>query len=82
MMEGFIRRLDPESRTVFITARDGKEHTVTVPETAAIEIIENATMGTIGGKFKDLEVGFLVHVDVHDVHENGTCHCSSLVCIS
>ena len=82
MMEGYIRRLDPISRTVTIEARDGKEHTVIVPETAAIEVIENATMGTTGGKFKDLEVGYLVHLAVHDVQENGDCQCSTLVCVS
>ena len=82
MMEGFIRRLDPETRTVTIESREGKEFTVTVPENAPIEVIENSTMGTTGGKFHDLELGYLVQLDVHDAHENGQCHCAALVCLS
>jgi len=82
MMEGFIRRLDPETRTISIESRDGRELTVKLPESANIEVVEHSSMGTTGGKFADLGLGYLVQLELHDVHENGTCHCSSLVCIS
>ena len=82
MLEGKIRSLDLEARTVEVETRDGRRLTASVPEHATVEVCEHETMGTMGGSLEDLEVGYLVELDVHDVHEGHPCECLRLVSVS
>lgn len=82
MLEGKIRRLDLAERTVVVATNDGREVVAKVPEGVLIEISEPETMGTMGGELEDLEVGYLVEMDVRDHEAPGACTCTSLVCVS
>jgi hypothetical protein len=55
--------------------------TVTFPVEANIEVLEPATMGTMGGTLEDLKVGYWVEAELHE-HGGNACSCSSLICIS
>lgn len=81
MVQGQIRQLDPAKRLAVIALDDGREVTVTFPAKANIEVLEPATMGTMGGTLEDLKVGYWVNAEIHE-HGNTPCSCSSLVCIS
>ena len=81
-MQGIIRRLDVANRMLVVEAGDGKELTVRLPVDASIDVVEHETMGTMGGDMEDLEVGYLVEVDIGHEHEDGTCTCASLECVS
>ena len=80
-VEGRISKLDGANRVAVISTEDGKEVTLKFPERVNIEIAEPATMGTMGGTLEELKEGYLVEVEV-EAHADGTCLCSSLVCIS
>jgi hypothetical protein len=82
MLEGKIRRLDLQERTVVVQTVDGRELTAKVHENATIEVSEPNTMGTTGGKLEDLEEGYLVQLDVHDAQDGHPCTCMTLVSIS
>lgn len=82
MLEGKIRKLDLAERTVVVQTADGREVTARVPESTIIEVSEPETMGTMGGTLEDLEVGYLVELDVHEPGHDGVCHCNALVSIS
>ncbi|HEX9843451.1 MAG TPA: hypothetical protein VGC20_11910 [bacterium] len=82
MLEGKIRRLDLVERTLVVETVDGRELTATVPERANIEVSEPNTMGTMPGTLEDLDVGYLVQMDVHETHDGHPCTCLSLVSIS
>lgn len=81
MAQGQIRQLDPAARTAVIALDDGREVTVTFPADANIEVLEPATLGTMGGTLEDLKVGYWVEAKIHD-HGDRVCSCSSLVCMS
>ncbi len=81
LVNGQIRQLDPTKRLAVIALDDGREVTITFPPKANIEVREPCTMGTMGGTFQDLQVGYWVNVDIHE-HGNNPCSCSSLVCVS
>jgi len=81
LVQGQIRQLDPVNRLAVIALDDGREVTVTFPVEANIEVLEPATMGTMGGTLEDLRVGYWVEAELHE-HGNNSCSCSSLICIS
>ena len=81
MVEAKIRRIDSEQRILFVTTAAGAEMIVRIPEQSVIEVSEPNTMGTMGGTIHDLEEGYLVQLDV-EPHQDGSCNCTSLVCIS
>lgn len=82
MVEGKILKLDLAERTVVVRTSDGRELTAKVPQGTSIEISEPETMGTMGGDLEDLDVGYLVELNVDEHEGNGACTCSSLVCVS
>ena len=84
MLQGKIRKVDMEARTVVVATTDGREVTATVPESMIIEVSEPETMGTMSGTLADLEVGYLVEFNIHE-HEgqaSDACTCTSLTCVS
>lgn len=81
MVQGQIRHVDLPNRLAIIALDDGRDVTVTFPQGANIEVLEPATMGTMGGTLDDLKVGYWVQVTLHE-HGRNACSCSSLVCLS
>ena len=82
MVEGKISKLDLAARTVVVKTTDGRELTAVVPEHLVVEVSEPESMGTVGGTLEDLDVGYLVELDVHEAHDDHPCTCVSLVSIS
>ena len=78
---GQIRRIDPQTRTAVIAFDSGRETHLTFAPDANIEVIEPATLGTMGGTLEDLKVGYWVEADVRD-QDAGGCSCHSLICLS
>jgi len=81
LVQGQIRQLDPAKRLAVIALDDGREVAVTFPVEANIEVLEPATMGTMGGTLADLKVGYWVEAELHE-HGQNACSCTSLICIS
>lgn len=82
MVEGIIRKIDLQNRRAEVVAKDGNKLDVYFPEDAVIEVSELETVGTVGGELEDLDVGYLVELEVGDHKEDGKCTCLSLVSIS
>ena len=82
MVEGRISTIDVKNRTAVITEDNGRELTVHFPEGVSIEVSELETVGTVGGELEDLDVGYLVELEVGESHSDGSCTCASLVSIS
>jgi hypothetical protein len=81
LAQGQIRRIDPAQRLAVIALEDGREVTVTFHPDANIEVVEPATLGTMGGTLEDLKVGYWVEAALHE-HGGNACSCQSLVCLS
>lgn len=81
MAQGQIRQLDPARRVAVIALEDGRELTVTFSPDANIEVLEPATLGTMGGTLEDLKVGYWVEASLHE-HGDNACSCHSLICLS
>jgi hypothetical protein len=81
MAYGQIREVDVTNRTAVIALEDGREVAVSFPPSANIEVLEPATLGTMGGILDDLKVGYWVNASIHEP-ANGVCSCNSLVCLS
>jgi hypothetical protein len=82
MLAGKISKLNLAERTLVVLTDDGREITAKVPHSASIEVSEPEAMGTMGGSLEDLEEGFLVELDVHEVRDDHPCTCISVVSIS
>jgi hypothetical protein len=81
MVYGQIRQVDAHERTALIALDDGRDITVSFPPSANIEVLEPATLGTMGGVLEDLKVGYWVNASIHEPAD-GACSCTSLVCLS
>ena len=82
MLEGKIRKLDVAERLLVVETHDGRQVTAKVPEHANIEVSEPNTMGTMGGTLEDLDVGYLVQLDVHDATDDHPCTCFKILSVS
>ena len=82
MIEGRISRINADDRSALIIAENGAEHLVRFPSEAIIDVIEPETVGTMGGEFEDLDVGYHVVIEGRDFADDGSCTCVSLECIS
>ena len=58
----------------------GPGRSVTLAPQANIEVVEPTTLGTMGGSFDDLRVGYWVKAEISGQGE--ACGCSALVCVS
>jgi hypothetical protein len=81
MAYGQIREIDVSKRTAVIALENGREVTLSFPPGANIEVLEPATLGTMGGTLADLKVGYWVNASIPEPAD-GACSCSSLVCLS
>ncbi|MCP4294971.1 MAG: hypothetical protein GY786_05145 [Proteobacteria bacterium] len=82
MVEGIISKLDLSNRTAIILDDKGVELPVRFSERTNIEVIEQETVGLVGGELEDLDVGFHIEMDLISKKEDGTYLCDSLVCLS
>ena len=82
MVEGRINTIDLKNRKAVITEENGRELTVHFPKGVSIEVSELETVGTVGGDLEDLDVGYLVELEVGESNSDGSCTCASLVSIS
>ncbi|MCH8075329.1 MAG: hypothetical protein IIC13_12060 [SAR324 cluster bacterium] len=82
MVEGTISTIDFKNRQAVILEENGRKLTVHFPENVSIEVQELETVGTVSGELEDLDVGYLVELEVGESHSDGSCTCTSLVSIS
>jgi len=80
LIEGTLRRLDRVNRTAVIETSDGKQVPVHFDTHSYIAVPEPATMGNITGSLDDLHEGYWVEAEY--VEKEGSCHCTSVTCLS
>jgi hypothetical protein len=78
---GQIRKVDPARHTAVIALEDGREVSVTFAPDANIEVMEPATLGTMGGRLEDLKVGYWVEATLSEPGSQA-CSCTSIQCLS
>jgi hypothetical protein len=81
LVDGQIRELDPALRRVVLALENGREVTMTVAPDANIEVVEPATLGTMGGTLEDLRVGYWVKAELSEPGVPA-CSCTSILCVS
>ena len=47
-----------------------------------VEVIEDETVGLMGGDLEDLEEGYHVEIEVASTNEDGSIVCDSIACVS
>ena len=47
-----------------------------------MEVIEDETVGLMGGELEDLEEGYHVEIEVASKNEDGSIVCDSIACVS
>ena len=62
MIEGRIRHLDVANRTALIVEENGNEITVNFALRTNVEVIEDETVGLMGGELEDLEAVSYTHL--------------------
>jgi len=81
MIEGRIRHLDVANRSALIVEENGNEITDFALRTN-VEVIEDETVGLMGGELEDLEEGYEVEIEVASRNEDGSIICDSIACVS
>ena len=82
MVEGRIKHLDIANRSALIVEGNGNEIAVNFALRTNVEVIEDETVGLMGGELEDLEEGYEVEIEVASVNEDGSIICDSIACIS
>ena len=82
MIEGRIRHLDVASRSALIVEENGNEITVNFALRTNVEVIEDETVGLMGGELEDLEEGYEVEIEVASINKDGSIICDSIACVS
>ncbi len=80
MVEGSVKRIDPANRLVVIATEEGKEVTLHFGKESYIEVPEPSSGGMMTGTLDYLKEGYWV--EARFVEKDGSCHCSSLSCLS
>ena len=80
MVQGSVKGIDPANRLVVIASEEGKEVTLHFGEESYIEVPEPSSGGMMTGTFDYLKEGYWV--EARFVEKDGSCHCSSLSCLS
>jgi hypothetical protein len=47
-----------------------------------VEVIEDETVGLMGGELEDLEEGYEVEIEVASINKDGSIICDSIACVS
>ena len=82
MIEGRIRHLDVANRTALIVEENGNEITVNFALRTNVEVIEDETVGLMGGELEDLQEGYEVEIEGASKNEDGSIICDSIACVS
>ena len=82
MIEGRIKHLDATNRSALIVSENGNEIRVNFTLRTNVEIIEDETVGLMGGELEDLQEGYEVELEVASTNEDGSIICDSIACVS
>ena len=82
MIEGRIKNLDAANRSALIVSENGEEIRVNFTLRTNVEIIEDETVGLMGGELEDLQEGYEVELEVASTNEDGSIVCDSIACVS
>ena len=82
MIEGRISRLDLENRSAIVVEENGNQIQVNFALRTNVEVIEDETVGMMGGELEDLEEGYHVEIEVASTNEDGSIVCDSIACVS
>ena len=82
MIEGRIKHLDVANRSALIVEGDGNEIQVNFALRTNVEVIEDETVGLMGGELEDLQEGFEVEIEVASKNKDGSVICDSIACVS
>ena len=82
MIEGRISRLDLENRSATVVEENGNKIQVNFALRTNVEVIEDETVGLMGGELEDLEEGYHVEIEVASTNEDGSVVCDSIACVS
>ena len=82
MIEGRIKHLDAANRSAVIVSETGDEIQVSFALRTNVEIIEDETVGLMGGELEDLQEGYEVEIEVASMNEDGSIICDSIACVS
>ena len=69
MIEGRISQLDLENRSAVIVEENGNQIQVNFALRTNVEVIEDETVGLMGGELEDLEEGYHVEIEVASIQE-------------
>ena len=82
MFEGRIRQLDLENRSAVIVEENGNQIQINFALRTNVEVIEDETVGLMGGELEELEEGYHVEIEVASTNEDGSIICDSIACVS
>ena len=82
MIEGRIKNRDIAKSSALIVEGNGNEITVNFALRTNVEVIEDETVGLMGGELEDLEEGYEVEFEVASINEDGSIICDSIACVS
>ena len=82
MIEGRISQLDLENRSAIIVEENGNQIKVNFALRTNVEVIEDETVGLMGGELEDLEEGYHVEIEVASTNDDGSIICDSIASVS
>ncbi|MDC0230134.1 hypothetical protein OAK48_04095 [Deltaproteobacteria bacterium] len=82
MIEGRISQLDLENRSAVVVEENGNQIQVNFALRTNVEVIEDETVGLMGGELEDLEEGYYVEIEVTSKNDDGSIICDSIACVS
>ena len=82
MIEGRISQLDLENRSAVVVEENGNQIQVNFTLRTNVEVIEDETVGLMGGELEDLEEGYHVEIEVASTNDDGSINCDSIASVS
>ena len=82
MIEGRISQLDLENRSAVVVEENGNQIQVNFALRTNVEVIEDETVGLMGGELEDLEEGYYVEIEVSSKNDDGSIICDSIACVN
>ena len=82
MIEGRISQLDLENRSAVVVEENGNQIQVNFALRTNVEVIEDETVGLMGGELEDLEEGYYVEIEVASKNDYGSIIGDSIACVS
>ena len=82
MIEGRISQLDLENRSAVVVEESGNQIQVNFALRTNVEVIEDETVGLMGGELEDLEEGYHVEIEVASTNDDGSIICDSIASVS